>query len=89
MLSAIFYSVFITQQLTNTYDGIWLGDYLSAGAREVSIGRWMLIYLDRLHLGMQTEPLAAGLTLAFILAGAILMIDMFRIRGISASIYLL
>ena len=86
VLSVIFYSVFITQQLTNTYDGIWLGDYLSAGAWEVSIGRWMLIYLDRLHLGMQTEPLATGLTLAFILAGAILMIDMFRIRGIFAGL---
>ena len=86
VLSVIFYSVFITQQLTNTYDGIWLGNYLSAGAWEVSIGRWMLIYLDRLHLGMQTEPLATGLTLAFILAGAILMIDMFRIRGIFAGL---
>ena len=45
VLSVIFYSIFITQQLTNTYDGIWLGDYLSTGAWEVSIGRCMLIYL--------------------------------------------
>lgn len=81
ILAFVFYSLFITQQLTNTYDGLWLGSLLSAGEWEISLGRWMLIYLDRLHLGMQTEPIATCAVLAFILAGSILIVDMFRLRG--------
>ena len=54
--SLFFYIVFITQQLTNTYDGLWIKHIYAAGKVELSVGRWLLPYLDRLHLRMQIEP---------------------------------
>ena len=39
-VSFLLYSVMITNELTNTYDGMWRGDYGFIGPWELSIGRW-------------------------------------------------
>ena len=79
--SVVFYILFITQQLTNTFDGLWHDSYYTAGWLEFSTGRWVLPYMDRLHLGMQVEPVASCLTIGLILLAVILIIDMLKLRG--------
>ena len=82
LFSYIFYSFFINQNLTNTYDGLWSPVAYTAGEWELSIGRWMLPYIDRLHLSMHLEPLISIFTLAAILLAVVLIVDIFKVRGL-------
>ena len=86
LFSTIFYIVFISQTLTNVYDGLWNGFAYTAGAQEFSTGRWMLPYLDRLHLSMHLEPITSCMTLALILAAVILILDIFKVKGLLSCI---
>ncbi len=44
--------------LVNQWDGIWEYDYYMAGKWSIAIGRWSWPFLDRLKMGLATEPLA-------------------------------
>ena len=66
LASIIFYSLFFTNQLTNTFDSVWHPNISVASSDEIAVGRWVMPYLDRLHLGMQTEPFVSLFTLLFI-----------------------
>ena len=82
--SLFFYIVFITQQLTNTYDGLWSWHLYAAGETELSVGRWLLPYLDRMHLGIQTEPMASCIALALFVTVAMVFLDLFNVNGARA-----
>lgn len=89
--SLVFYSFLIVNQLTNTYDGMWHSNISLAGGSEIAVGRWALPYFDVLHLGLQIEPFVSIFTLLFISLSALLIVDMFRIKGMLAyfvSIYI-
>lgn len=60
----LLYSVMIVNELTNTYDGMWRGDYGYVGAWELSIGRWFWLYLDKFRTGLGAEPALSLLSLA-------------------------
>lgn len=92
LMAIIFYIFLITQQLSNGFDAMWNGYFNTAADWEVGLGRWMLPYLDRLHLAMHTEPLVSCIVLAFFVAMTVLIIDMFEVKGILAylmSVYIM
>lgn len=69
----VVYFPILCQGLNNTYDGLWQPTYMTAGGWEISLGRWLWPYWDRLHFGIQSGHIntmftivafALGLTLA-------------------------
>ena len=54
---AVFFSMY-SNGLVNQWDGIWEYHYYMAGRWSVSLGRWLWPFLDRMKMGLGTEPLA-------------------------------
>lgn len=79
--SVILYSMMNTQQLTNTFDGLWHQNYLHAGNGELASGRWLLRYVDKLSMGLHADPvISIGALVLFILA-LLLVLDLFQLTG--------
>lgn len=81
VFSVIVYSTFMTQQLTNTYDSLWRQNYDIKGNWELSLGRWMQPYVDIIHLGMHTDPMASIVAISFFVFGLIVILDMFEVNS--------
>ncbi|NLB79608.1 MAG: hypothetical protein GX796_12435 [Clostridiaceae bacterium] len=79
-ISVLLYSLMMSQQLTNTFDGLWHQNYHQAGTAELSSGRWMLIFADKFVMGLHAEPIASILTLILFIIGFIFVLDLFRIE---------
>ena len=77
IFAILLYSILITNQLTNHYDGLWSGNYALSGTWELSIGRWFWLYIDRLRIGISSEPLTSCLALFLIILGNIFIFDIF------------
>lgn len=75
--SVLLYIVLIANQLTNHYDGLWSGNFYRSGPWELSLGRWLLLYIDRLHMSICSEPLTSCITLFLIVIATILICDIF------------
>lgn len=60
----IVYFPMISQNLVNTYDGLWNGSYFVAQAWELSIGRWLWPVVDFVRFGVQMNPINALLMLS-------------------------
>ena len=93
LFSAVIYSTFMTQQLTNTYDGMWHQTYFISGNWEASLGRWLLPVIDILHLGLHLDPMTSLLTLSTFVIGFILILDLFEVKNlfialVSMSVFL-
>ncbi len=80
VFSVIIYSTFMTLQLTNTFDGLWRQNYDYKGDWELSLGRWFQPYIDKLHLGMHTDPLTSLISISFFVFGMIVILDLFNIH---------
>lgn len=76
----LLYSLMMSQQLTNTFDGLWHQNYHHAGVMELTSGRWMLVLADKLVMGLHAEPIASVSTLILIIAGFVLVLDLFGIE---------
>ena len=76
----LLYSVMIVNELTNTYDGMWRGDYGYVGAWELSIGRWFWLYLDKFRLGLGAEPALSLLSLASLTFADVIAADLLQIK---------
>lgn len=48
--AVVLYGLMMAQQLTNTFDGLWNQTYYHAGLPELTSGRWLLHYIDKLTL---------------------------------------
>ena len=82
MLAGIFiYLTLISQQLTNHYDGLWIGPWFEAGSWELSIGRWFLLFMDRFRMGYAADPFNSYLALFFISLGNVFLADIFSLVG--------
>ncbi len=93
LFSVIIYSTFMTQQLTNTYDGMWRQSYFISGNWEASLGRWLLPVIDTLHFGLHLDPMTSLLTLSAFVIGFILILDLFEVKNlfialVSMSVFL-
>lgn len=80
LYGAVLYALMMSQQLTNTFDGLWHQNYHRAGAAELSSGRWVLAGIDRLLMGMHAEPIASIAALVLFIAGFLLVLDLFRLK---------
>lgn len=80
LYGAMLYALMMTRQLTNTFDGLWHQNYHHAGAAELSSGRWLLIGIDKLLMGMHADPIASMAALALFVAGFLLVLDLFRLK---------
>ena len=55
--TAVLYSFFMVNQLSNTWDGFWHQDYHVASHHEISCGRWLLPVFDKILRGLHLEPI--------------------------------
>lgn len=76
-----FYSQLMSQQLVNSYDGIWEYTYHSAGKWELSLGRWFWLYLDKLRFGMNNDPWTSILAVGLFSAGMYVISDIFCLKS--------
>ena len=81
IFSIVIYSTFMTQQLTNTYDGLWRQSYSRAGDWEISLGRWLLYEVDLIHKGLHLDPMTSIMTLAAYVLGFVLILDLFNVKS--------
>lgn len=77
----ILYSLMMTQQLTNTFDGLWKQNYHYAGAWELSLGRWLLEFVDKLVKGTHADPVTSVAALALFVVGFVFVLDLFKVRS--------
>lgn len=75
------YFMMISENLVNSYDGIWNTSYLVAGARETSLGRGLLHYFDKLRAGVVSMPLNSILTLLIVSVGVVLILEIFAVQN--------
>lgn len=52
MFGIMVYFMMISENLLNSYDGIWNTSHLIAGAWETSLGRGLLHYVDKARAGI-------------------------------------
>lgn len=79
LVSVILYFLMISNQLVNSNDGLWEYNYYKAGSWSLSLGRWFLLYIDRLRFGISVDPLTSLITLACFSAGFIFIQDLFEL----------
>lgn len=79
--SALLYSLMMTGQFTNTFDGLWLQNHFYSGATQLSSGRWLLIFIDKLVLGCHADPIASLAALTLFVAGFLFVLDLFHITS--------
>lgn len=77
----ILYSLMMTQQLTNTFDGLWKQNYHNAGAEELSSGRWLLTFVDNFVMGTHADPITSVLSLSLFIVGFLLVLELFKIKS--------
>lgn len=77
LFSVALYYLLMAHQLVNSNDGIWEYSYYKAGRWSLTLGRWLLLYLDRLHFGISTDPLTSLITLTLYSLGLIFLLDVF------------
>lgn len=79
--AAILYSMLMTQQLTNTFDGLWDQNYNLAGIHELTSGRWLLYYVDAVVMGLHADPVASFAALCLYVMGFLLVLDLFGVKN--------
>ena len=77
--AVVLYGLMMAQQLTNTFDGLWNQTYYHAGLPELTSGRWLLHYIDKLTLGLHADPITSLAALALFLVGFLLVL---RLLGV-------
>lgn len=78
---ALLYSLMMSQQLTNTFDGLWQQNYRQSGMLELTSGRWMLFFADKLVMGLHADPIASMAALALYIIGFLLVLDLFGVES--------
>ncbi len=81
IFSIVLYSCLMAKGLVNQYDGIWNYSYKFAGTFELSLGRWLLAFADKVWKGLHIDPVTSVITLIFCVLGMILLLDIFQVRG--------
>lgn len=79
--SFLLYSVMISNELTNTYDGMWRGDYGYIGPWELSIGRWFWQYLNYFRLDLAPEPVISIISLLSLNIANFLFVEKLNLKN--------
>lgn len=75
------YMMLLSQNLVNSYDGLWHNSIFFAGDWERSIGRWFWPYLDRMRFGVVSYPLNSLITLILDAVTIHLIADLFAVKN--------
>lgn len=78
--SLILYIVFITNNLTNQYDSLWVGKQFTALYNELECGRWMWVFVDIIGQGFKAEPIITVTSLLLFSIGNIFLIEALGLR---------
>lgn len=81
VFSIALYSLMMSQQLTNPFDGMWHQNYHQSGRAELSSGRWLLFFLDQLTMGLHADPLTSLSSLLLYVAGFLLVLDLLEVKN--------
>lgn len=81
IFGAFLYSLMMTHQLTNAFDGLWIQNYYHAGLSELTSGRWMLYFVDKLAMGLHADPIASLWALSLYVLGFVFVLDLFRVEN--------
>ena len=76
-ISVLMYFPMIAKGLTNTYDGLWQSTYFQASTWEISLGRWVWPFVDKVRGGYAAEPLNSLLTLCIITVATVIVFFIF------------
>lgn len=87
LFSTVIYFRLMAEELVNCYDGIWENSYHQAGAWELSLGRWFWLYIDRLRMGVSSDPMTSLMALVCYCLGLTLFVSLFEHKS-SFSKYL-
>jgi hypothetical protein len=71
------YFMMISENLVNSYDGIWNTSHFIAEAWETSLGRGLLHYIDKVRAGVVAGPLNTALALLIISIASTVIIDFY------------
>ncbi len=75
------YFMIMAHDLVNDIDGVWhLSNYI-AGNGEISSGRGLLRYVDKLHFGIVAAPFQTVITLAILAISNAVLVEMLNIKG--------
>ena len=80
ILCSLAYIVLISNELTNTYDGLWKGSYDIGYNWVISIGRWFWPTIGRLRENYSPEPFTSMLSLACHVCGGIIVAYIFGLK---------
>lgn len=78
LFSVVTYFRLMAEELVNCYDGIWENSYHQAGAWELSLGRWFWLYIDRLRMGVSSDPMTSLMALVSYSLGLCFFISLFE-----------
>lgn len=81
LFGTLLYSLMMSRQLTNTFDGLWQQNYHHAGKSELTSGRWMLIFVDKLVMGLHSDPIASIAALILFIIGFLIVLDLFGVEN--------
>ncbi|MBR4308352.1 MAG: glucosyltransferase domain-containing protein [Oscillospiraceae bacterium] len=81
LFAVLLYSFMMSQQLTNTFDGLWEQNYHRAGKSELSSGRWLLAYVDKLVMGLHGDPIASVSAIFLYTLGFVFVLDLLEVRS--------
>ncbi len=65
VISYLIYAFLINNQLVNSLDGLWCGQYRLSGFWDIQTGRMANVFIDALRLGVNGEPLQSLIALFF------------------------
>ena len=86
MVAGVFaYSLLMTHQLVNQYDGMWHGSVSYANGHELSNGRWFWRFLDRGRNFLSPDPVTSIIALSFFILAFILILDIFDVKSLTVS----
>ena len=81
----ILYSMLMPQQLTHPFDGLWNHNYHHAGVPELTSGRWLLRYVDKVTMRLHADPITSLAALALFLLGFLLVLSLLEVTQPAVS----
>lgn len=84
--SVFLYAMLMSHQLTNTFDGLWHQNFHHAGISELTSGRWLLHYLDKLTMGLHADPITSIVALGLFVLGFLLVLELFGVENRTVAI---
>ncbi|MCM1193001.1 MAG: glucosyltransferase domain-containing protein [Butyrivibrio sp.] len=79
--AVILYSGLMINQLTNDYDGLWIGSFHNAGTAELAAGRWFWQFISRARFGTSADPYTSLITIGLLVIGLLLLFDLWNITN--------